>query len=55
MTREWGLQQLPEVYHGLLRQCLKEYCGAAVAEGYEPRELTDFAEYMMAEIKRNLE
>ncbi|WP_445667784.1 aminoglycoside adenylyltransferase domain-containing protein [Paenibacillus sp. FSL H8-0122] len=49
---EWGLQQLPEVYHGLLRQCLKEYSGAGDAEGYEPGELTDFAEYMMAEIKR---
>ncbi|ETT67329.1 DNA polymerase beta domain-containing protein [Paenibacillus sp. FSL R7-277] len=49
---EWGLQHLPERYHGLLRRCLKEYSGAAVAEGYEPRELTDFAEFMMAEIKR---
>ncbi|WP_445323508.1 aminoglycoside adenylyltransferase domain-containing protein [Paenibacillus sp. FSL R7-0179] len=47
---EWGLQHLPERYHGLLRRCLKEYSGAAVADGYEPEQLTDFAEFMMAEI-----
>lgn len=49
---EWGLQHLPERFHGLLRRCLEEYRGAVSDQGYDLELLTDFAEYMTGEIKR---
>jgi predicted nucleotidyltransferase len=50
----WGVQHLPDKYHGLLKRCLDEYSGAAGGGGYDPVLLAEFAQYMSGEIKRQL-
>ena len=45
---EWGLRNLPEKYHGLLREVLKEYRGGEPA--YDVELAKEYAQFMLSEI-----
>ncbi|MCR5322472.1 MAG: DUF4111 domain-containing protein [Lachnospiraceae bacterium] len=48
---EWALNNLPELYHGLIRDAMREYAeGEAVS--YDLNMAKDYAGYMMEQIAR---
>ena len=47
---EWGLRNLPKEYHGLLREALREYQGAAPV--YDMELAKEYAEFMLSEIRK---
>ena len=47
---EWGLRNLPEKYHELLREALKEYQGGEPA--YDVELAKEYAQFMLSEIKK---
>ena len=46
---EWGLKNLPEAYHPLLRTALQEYRNGTDA-AYDPAQARDYAAYMLGQI-----
>lgn len=50
---EWGLKNLPEKYHGLLRDALSEYRGET--PGYDICVAKDYAKYMLCLIRDNMQ
>ena len=47
---EWGLQNLPVKYHGLLREALREYQGEEPA--YDMELVKEYAKFMLSEIEK---
>lgn len=47
---EWGIRNLPEKYHGLLREALKEYQGGEPA--YDMELAKEYAQFTLSEIKK---
>ncbi len=51
---EWALNNIPEIYHSLLRNALKEYAeGTEMA--YDMNNAKDYAKYMLEQIKCGME
>ncbi len=46
---EWALENLPEEYHALVRNALKEYAGGA-DHSYDPDTAERYADYMLRQI-----
>ena len=50
---EWALGNIPEIYHSLVINALKEYVeGADIT--YEMSHAKDYAKYMVEQIKRGM-
>lgn len=47
---EWGLRNLPQEYHGLLQEALREYQGGEPA--YDVERAKEYAQFMLSEIKK---
>ncbi|MBR6477419.1 MAG: DUF4111 domain-containing protein [Lachnospiraceae bacterium] len=47
---EWGIRNLPEKYHGLLREALREYQGEEPA--YNMELAKEYAQFMLTEIQK---
>ena len=46
---EWGINHIPEMYHGLMQDAMREYAdGADIA--YETNIAKDYARYMVEQI-----
>ncbi|KEQ26384.1 aminoglycoside adenylyltransferase domain-containing protein [Paenibacillus tyrfis] len=52
---EWGLEALPSEYGETIRLCLERYGGSAGHMEPDKRSLSDFAGYMLGEIRRSVE
>ncbi|WP_088829848.1 aminoglycoside adenylyltransferase domain-containing protein [Paenibacillus tyrfis] len=52
---EWGLKALPSEYGETIRLCLERYDGSAGRMEPDKRLLSDFAGYMLGEIRRSVE
>ena len=50
---EWGLKNLPEKYHGLLREALSEYRGET--PGYDIRAAKEYAGAVLSLIRNNMQ
>ena len=50
---EWGLKNLPEKYHGLLREALSEYRGET--PGYDISAAKEYAGAMLRLIRNNMQ
>ena len=50
---EWGLENLPEEYHGLLREALSEYRGEM--PGYDISVAKDYAIFCLSQIRNTMQ
>jgi streptomycin 3"-adenylyltransferase len=50
---EWGLKNLPEKYHGLLREALSEYRGET--PGYDISAAKEYAGAVLSLIRNNMQ
>jgi predicted nucleotidyltransferase len=51
---EWGVKVLPSVYQGLVQKCVDEYTDVVEKSELDNRQLLDFANYMLREIKESI-
>jgi len=50
----WGINNLPSQYRNLIQCYLNEYSGVMIHKNVIPYQLSEFAEYMLMEIKREM-